>query len=90
MAMTTTTTVSIRELKDHLSSYVRRIRAGEEVVLTSRRRPVARMMPVNDPGCSGLPALPLITWSADKPRGGNRRPRIKDVSAARAVLEDRR
>ena len=61
-----TTTVSIRELKDRLSSYVRRIRAGEE------------------------PALTLVTWSAEKPCGGRRRPRIKGASAAEAVLEDRR
>ncbi len=85
-----TTIVSIRELKDRLSSYVRRIRAGEEVVLTSRRRPVARMLPVNDPGPNGLPALPLVTWSAEKPSGGRCRPRIRDASAAGAVLEDRR
>lgn len=85
-----TTTVSIRELKDHLSSYVRRICAGEEVVLTSRRRPVARMLPINAPGCGGLPALPLITWSLETPRGGGHRPRIKSASAAGVVLEDRR
>ena len=88
--MTTTMTVSIRELTDRLSSYVRRIRAGEEVVLTSRRRPIARMLPVNDTGPNGLPALALVTWSAEKPRGGRRRPRSKDASAAEAVLEDRR
>ena len=85
-----TTTVSVRELKDRLSSYVRRIRAGEEVVLTSRRRPVARMLPVNEPGPNGLPALPIITWSAEKPHGGGHRPRVKDASAAGAVLEARR
>ena len=44
-----TTTVSISDLRDHLSSYVRRIRAGEEVVLTFRQEPVARMLPLKNP-----------------------------------------
>jgi|GEM_PF-773377 len=85
-----TTSVSIRELKDHLSSYVRRIRAGEHVVLTSRRRPVARILPIEESGGFGQPALSLVRWSREKPRGGSERPRIEDASAAGAVLEDRR
>jgi len=89
-----TTKVSIRDLRDHLSSYVRRVRAGEEVVLTSRRRPVARILPVQEPskGSSdeGASALSLIHWSREKPLGGRQRPQIEEASAARIVLEDRR
>lgn len=85
-----TTTVSIRELKDHLSSYVRRIRAGEEVVLTSRRRPVARMLPVQEPGQGRPSTLPLVSWNGEQPLGGSRRPRVQGATAAEIVLEDRR
>mgnify|MGYP006287425329 CR=1 FL=1 len=35
--------MSVRELKDHVSEYLRRAAAGEEVVVTSHGRPVARL-----------------------------------------------
>ena len=37
--------VSVRELKSRLSEYLRRVAAGEEVVVTSRGREVARLSP---------------------------------------------
>ena len=35
--------VGIRELKNSLSKYIERVRAGEEVIVTDRGRPVARL-----------------------------------------------
>ena len=35
----------IRELKDHLSRYVRRIEAGERIVVTAHGRVVAELVP---------------------------------------------
>jgi prevent-host-death family protein len=37
--------ISIRELKNRLSEYLRLVAAGEEVVVTSRGKPVARLLP---------------------------------------------
>ena len=37
--------VSIRELKSRLSEYLRRVAAGEEVVVTSHGKVVARLVP---------------------------------------------
>lgn len=37
--------VGIRELKAHLSEYLARAAAGEDVVVTDRARPVARIVP---------------------------------------------
>jgi prevent-host-death family protein len=37
--------VSVRELKSRLSEYLRRVGEGEEVVVTSRGREVARLVP---------------------------------------------
>ena len=37
--------VSVRELKSRLSEYLRRAANGQEVLVTSRGRPVARLMP---------------------------------------------
>lgn len=37
--------VGIRELKSNLSEYVARAALGEEIVVTDRNRPVARLVP---------------------------------------------
>lgn len=39
------TTAGVAELKAHLSQYLDRVRAGEEVLVTDRGRPVARLVP---------------------------------------------
>ena len=39
--------VGIRALKNALSSYIERVRAGEEVIVTDRGRPVARLVPLD-------------------------------------------
>jgi antitoxin (DNA-binding transcriptional repressor) of toxin-antitoxin stability system len=38
-------TVGIRELKDHLSEYLRRVRGGESVLVTDRGEVVAEFSP---------------------------------------------
>lgn len=42
-------TVGVRELRSNLRAYLQRIRAGEEVIVTDRGEPVARLTPV-EPG----------------------------------------
>lgn len=37
--------VGVRELKDHLSDYLRRARAGEWIVITDRGEPIAELSP---------------------------------------------
>ena len=39
-------TVSVRELRQHLSRYLKRVAAGERLVVTERRRPVAMLGPL--------------------------------------------
>ena len=39
-------TTSISDLKSHLSAYLDAVRAGEEVLITDRGRPIARIAPV--------------------------------------------
>ena len=36
-------TVGVRELKNHLSSYLDRVKAGEEITVTEHGRPIARL-----------------------------------------------
>jgi len=41
--------VCIRELKSHLSEYIRRVKSGEAVTITDRGQPVGRIVPVAQP-----------------------------------------
>jgi prevent-host-death family protein len=40
-------TAAVSELKARLSEYLNRVKAGEEVLITSRGNPVARLLPVS-------------------------------------------
>ena len=40
--------VSVRDLRQHLSRYLRRVETGERLVVTERRRPVAMLGPLPD------------------------------------------
>lgn len=40
------TTVSISELKARLSAFIDIVRGGDEVLVTDRGRPIARLMPI--------------------------------------------
>ncbi|MBI2343744.1 MAG: type II toxin-antitoxin system prevent-host-death family antitoxin [Deltaproteobacteria bacterium] len=42
--------VSIAELKNRLSQYLRYVKAGEPVVIMERNQPVAHMIPIPPPG----------------------------------------
>ena len=39
--------ISLREANQHLSRYIRSVEAGDELVITRRGRPVARLVPVS-------------------------------------------
>lgn len=41
--------VGIRELKAHLSEYVRKAAAGEQILVTDQGRPVAKLEGLGDP-----------------------------------------
>lgn len=90
-AATTRLQVGIRELKNDLSRYVRRARAGDEVVITDRGRPVARLTAVDattdhlaDLVAAGVVRAPE---AAPRPRG----PRVvPDGPVSDLVAEQRR
>ena len=39
------TTIGIRELRQNASEYIRRVKAGETVIITERGKPVAHLVP---------------------------------------------
>jgi prevent-host-death family protein len=93
--------VSVRDLKARLSRYLREAHAGQDVVVTSRGRPVARLLAVSEDAAekaSGdellrrLKLLPGVRLGAGgKPLGAKTPIRIRpgQKSLAEIVLEDR-
>jgi prevent-host-death family protein len=45
--MDVATSVGVRDLKNNLSRYLDRVRSGEEIVVTDRGRPVARLTAID-------------------------------------------
>jgi len=71
--------IAVRELKNHLSKYLHRVQSGEELVVTSRGKPVARLMPPleekqapmsEEEALKQLDALPWVRpGNGNKPKG---------------------
>jgi len=62
-------TVGVRELKAHLSEYLRRVRQGQTVIITDHGRPVGRILPVEAALNERLEALRqagMVSWSGRK------------------------
>lgn len=88
-------TVGVAELKAKLSEYLARVRQGEEVVVTDRGRPVARLGPIADAEDEHLARLereglirrgPGVSQEfLDLPR-----PRVSGPTLTEALLEERR
>ena len=86
--------VGVRELKDHLSAILERVRSGETVTLTRHNRPIAYLVPfVESTQESLVRTLAMagrLSWAGGKPRGAEDPPDLHHAPAALAVLEDRR
>ena len=58
--------VNIRELKAHLSKYLRKIKEGQTVLITERGKPIGRIIPEGEPieeRLAKMEAAGLIEWS---------------------------
>lgn len=89
-------TAAVAELKAQLSRYISRVKAGEEVLVTERGTPVARLVPVGNAGADDqlrdLERQGLVRLgSGVLPKGFWRLPRARDPKAAvrRAIIEER-
>lgn len=87
-------TVGIRELKNHLSVYLGRVKAGCTIHVADRGHEIAMIIPLpHDPEEEALWQLVRegkASWAGGKPRGARRKVTIRGPSVAQAVLEDRR
>ena len=88
------TTVGVRDLKNRLSEYLRRVAAGERITVTDRGRPVALMTPPHAPAeheaIIGMVREGIASWGGGKPRGSARPVRVRGKPVSQTVLEDRR
>ena len=86
--------VGVRELKNQLSRYLKRVQEGEEIVVTEHGRSVARLLPVHTPSLkkdlAPLLRKGAVRWSGGKPRGSSRRPVMQGRPLSEMVVEDRR
>jgi prevent-host-death family protein len=74
----------VRELRDHLSRYLERVRAGEELTVTDRGRPIARLVPVG--GTTTLDRL--IAEGLVAPAASRRRARPRTRVSATVPVSD--
>jgi prevent-host-death family protein len=70
--------VGIRALKNDLSQWVARVRAGAEIVVTDRGTPVARLVPAGgDTRLEALIAAGLVERAPRPSRSFHPRPRVR-------------
>lgn len=95
-----TKTIGIRDMKAHLSGYMRDVKQGKELLISERGRPIARVVPVGAPAEAGREHAALVKMalagaiilppSYEPPRPPKFRKKVKGSPFAKAVIEDRR
>jgi antitoxin (DNA-binding transcriptional repressor) of toxin-antitoxin stability system len=78
--------VNVALLKEKLSYYLNLVKLGEEVVVTSHRHRVARILPVTAPSAEVI-ELTRPVKDLRKIKGGKL---ARSVSGVKALLDDRR
>jgi prevent-host-death family protein len=74
-------TVGIREAKKRLSEYLRKVRAGERVLITERGKPIAVITKPRGAVDERLEAMIRngeASWGGGKPKGRKNRRRLRD------------
>ena len=90
--------VGVRELKNQLTQYLRRVKQGEEIVVTDRGRPVAVIHSIHsdypiaslEARLANLAVQGLVTIPTSKPLKRVRAVKVKGPALSKTILEDRR
>jgi prevent-host-death family protein len=95
-----TKAVGIRELKTHLSRYVKEVKKGDEILVSERGRVVARLMPIEPYTEEARLRVLLLKMSSEgqiiapkthkKAKPPARRKKVEGTSFSDAVIEGRR
>jgi len=81
--------VNIAKLKAHLASYLRAVRAGEEVVVLDRKIPVARIVPYREASREPLETRKPVEDPASLARLAPKPAGRRKTDSVRVLLEDR-
>jgi prevent-host-death family protein len=82
--------VGVRELRNHLSRYLDRVRDGDEVVVTDRGRAIARVVPVGGERVLDRLIAEGIVTPARQPKRPAARPVEAEGTVSDLVGEQRR
>lgn len=86
--------VGVRELKNHLSRYLARVRSGEEIAVTDRGREIAILRPpaqtTAQRGIERLRAEGVVYWGGRRPTAPANPVRGRGQPTSELVIEDRR
>lgn len=86
--------IGIRELKEHLSRYMKQVQFGEAIIVTDRKKEIAVISPVDSESeeekIFRMIKSNLAPWSGGKPLGMKQRISSKGQSVSGAVIKDRR
>ena len=83
--MDVATSVGVRDLKNNLSRYLDRVRSGEEIVVTDRGRPVARLSSI-DASTDRLADL-VVAGAVRPPTSTDRRRPTRRIAAKETVSD---
>ena len=86
--------VGVRDLRDNLSRYLRRVREGESIVITDHGTPIGELAPAGRGRIAeharALVLKGVANWAGGKPKGLPRASRPRRGLVSDAVIEDRR
>ncbi len=91
-------TVSVKELKNRLTHYLRRTEEGEEIIITDRGVPIALLHPINGAAkavslegkLAGLAARGAVILPTRKPLKHVRVVKASGKPVSKAILDERR
>lgn len=91
-------TTNIAELKNHLSSFLADVKRGEEILISDRNQPIAKIVPLNNTsdfsaeelalaaaGILRLPEESEVSAAFLK----EKRPALKSETAIKAIMDER-
>jgi prevent-host-death family protein len=82
--------VGVRELRNHLSRYLDRVRGGEEVVVTDRGRAIARVLPVGAERTLDRLIAEGVVTPARQPKRRGAKPMTTSGAVSDLVADQRR
>ncbi len=91
-------TTNIAELKNNLSSFLADVKRGEEILISDRNKPIAKIVPLHNTSdfsaeelalaAAGILRLPEES-AIDESFLKEKRPNVKAETAIRAILDER-